>query len=97
MPDDATEEEEEPEEEDGGISTDLDAYPSDSGSESEDEPSVPAVVSRPSTKSTSRGGKPGSAVPKIVLGTCAIPGCSQPSHVDKNGVNTMYCSIRHRE
>ncbi|KAF8552232.1 hypothetical protein OG21DRAFT_162550 [Imleria badia] len=98
--DDSTEEDEEPEEEeeDGGVSTDLDAYPSDSGSEEEDEPSVPAVPAvQPGAKSTSRGGKPGSGVPRSAPGICAIPGCRQSSHVDRNGVKTMYCSIKHRE
>ncbi|KAH0836511.1 hypothetical protein J3R83DRAFT_8149, partial [Lanmaoa asiatica] len=88
--DDSTEEEEEHEDVkgDSDVSTDLDAYPSDSGSESEDKPSV---------KGTSRGGKPGSGVPRIAPGTCAITGCGQPSHIDRNGIKTMYCSIKHRE
>jgi len=92
---DSTEEDEEPEEdEEGGVSTDLDAYPSDSGSESEDEPSVPDVAA---PKAGAKGSKPGSGVPRIVPGTCAIPGCGQPSHVDRHGVKTMYCSVTHRE
>jgi len=93
---DSTEEDEESEErEDGGVSTDLDAYPSDSGSESEDEPSVP--VSQPGGKSAHKGGKFGSGASSIVSGACAIPKCGQPSHVDKNGVKTKYCSTKHRE
>jgi len=97
---DSTEEDEEPGEEEEGsvVSTDLDAYPSDSGSESEDEPSVPEVdAPKAGAKSTSSGGKPGSGVPRIAPGTCAIPGCDQLSHVDRNGVKTMYCSTKHRE
>ncbi|KAN0088688.1 hypothetical protein V8E55_005745 [Tylopilus felleus] len=97
---DSTEEEEELEEEEdgGGVDTDLDAYPTDSGSESEDEPSAPPVAApQPSAKSTSKKGKPSSGAPKIVTGICAIPGCGQPVHVDRHGVKTMYCSIKHRE
>lgn len=48
-------------------------------------------------KNTPSGGKLGSGVPRIAPGTCAIPGCGQPSHVDRHGVKTMYCSIKHRE
>ncbi|KAF8141845.1 hypothetical protein EV363DRAFT_1425867 [Boletus edulis] len=98
--DDSAEEEEEPEEEDDdeGVSTDLDAYPSDSEDESEDEPSAPAVApAQAAAKNMSRGGKPNSGVPRVVPGTCAIPGCGQPSHADRRGVKTMYCSTRHRE
>ncbi|KAI9573926.1 hypothetical protein HD554DRAFT_2053957 [Boletus coccyginus] len=99
---DSTEEDEEPgeDEEDGGVSTDLDAYPSDSGSESEGEPSMPAVSApQPGGKTTvtSKSSKPGSGAPKVAPGACAIPGCGQQSHVDKHGVKTMYCSIKHRE
>jgi len=99
--DDSSEEDPEPDDgddDDGDVSTDLDAYPSDSESEPEDEPSVPVVsLPQPSAKSASRGNKRGSGVPKVLPGICAVPGCGQPSHVDRNGVKTMYCSVKHRE
>ncbi|KIJ65302.1 hypothetical protein HYDPIDRAFT_111234 [Hydnomerulius pinastri MD-312] len=92
--DDSTEEEgaEDEDDADVGVDTDLDAYPSDS----EEEPAAPAAVVPPATKNTSKGGKPGGP-PKPPPGTCAIPNCGKPSHVDKNGVKTGYCSIKHRE
>jgi len=96
--DDSEEEEPKEEDDDEGVSTDLDAYPSDSESESEDEPSAPAVAApQAATKNMSRGNNPNSGAPRIVPGTCAITSCSQPCHVDKYGVKTMYCSTRHRE
>ncbi|KAG9312800.1 hypothetical protein JVU11DRAFT_6214 [Chiua virens] len=94
MVDDSTEEDEEPEDE-GGVSTDLDAYPSDSESEPEDVPGFPTPQA--GIKGTPRGVKPGSGAPRTPPGACAISGCGQPSHVDKNGVKTAYCSKRHRE
>jgi len=93
--DDSSEEEEEEkeEEEEGEVDTDLDAYPSDS----EEEPAAPAPApAQPLTKNTLRGGKP-SGPQKPPPGTCAIPGCGKPSHVDRNSVRTKYCSMKHQE
>jgi len=89
---DGEEEEEEEEEEEGEVDTDLDAYPSDS----EEEPVAPApAATHLPTKNTPRGGKPSGQKPSS--GTCVIPGCGKSSHVDRNGVRTKYCSIKHQE
>jgi len=89
------EEDEEGDEEAEEADTDPDAYPSDP--DSEEEPAAPApAAAQPPTKNTPRGGKT-SGPPKTSPGTCAIPGCGQPSHVDRNGARTDYCSLKHRE
>ncbi|KIK98134.1 hypothetical protein PAXRUDRAFT_31380 [Paxillus rubicundulus Ve08.2h10] len=88
------EEDEEGDEEDEEADTDPSAYPSDLDSEEESAAPAPAVA-QPPTKNMPRG-KP-SGHQKTSPGTCAIPGCGQLSHVDRNGAKTDYCSLKHRE
>ncbi|KAL4064047.1 hypothetical protein V8B97DRAFT_2026188 [Scleroderma yunnanense] len=80
--------------EDDDEGTDLSAYPTDS--EEEPSPSAP-VASPPTTKPAVKTGKPNVPSTKVPAGTCAIPHCGKPVHMDKNGASTNYCSIKHRE
>lgn len=79
----------------GDEETDLSAYPTDS----EGEPIAPTRQAPPpaALKPTVKAGKANVPVTKIISGICAIPHCGKPVHVDKNGVSTNYCSIKHRE
>ncbi|KAI6139714.1 hypothetical protein BKA82DRAFT_998716 [Pisolithus tinctorius] len=92
---DDTSDEEECDESDGNTGTDLSAYPTDSD---EEEPVVAAPVAAPAT--AKRAGKPGNPTvqsSRSAPGTCAIPHCGKQVHMDKSGVKTNYCSIKHRE
>ncbi|KAI5985220.1 hypothetical protein EDC04DRAFT_2830326 [Pisolithus marmoratus] len=73
--------EEECDKSDEETGTDLSAYPTDSD---EDEP----VIAAPQPV------KPGNSSmqsSQIAPGTCAMPHCGKPVHMDKSGVKTNYC------
>ncbi|KAI6012356.1 hypothetical protein EDC04DRAFT_2761129 [Pisolithus marmoratus] len=88
--------EEECDKSDEETGTDLSAYPTDSD---EDEPVIAAPVAAASS-TTKQPVKPGNSSmqsSQIAPGTCAMPHCGKPVHMDKSGVKTNYCSIKHRE
>ncbi|KAH7885669.1 hypothetical protein F5I97DRAFT_1132259 [Phlebopus sp. FC_14] len=73
--------------------TDFDNYLSDLEEEN-DTPPPPPPATRPAKRPTQGGKTPASRSPP---GSCSIPHCGRPSHVDKNGTRTNYCSNKHRE
>lgn len=77
---------------DEGEETDLSAYPTDS----EEEPAAPSAPFLAPPPTVTKAGKTNVPAAKPAA-TCAIPHCGKPVHVDKTGVSTGYCSIKHRE
>ncbi|KAH7910200.1 hypothetical protein BJ138DRAFT_1180465 [Hygrophoropsis aurantiaca] len=91
---DSSEDEGEGDDDDG---TDLDAYPSDSSDENNPIPPPPRLGSRSTLKTAGQSNPKQSVSSRRTPGVCIIPGCGKPSHVDKNGAKTDYCSVGHRE
>ncbi|KAI0080960.1 hypothetical protein K474DRAFT_47076 [Panus rudis PR-1116 ss-1] len=59
---------------------------------------IPGILTNSNAGSSTKQSTQAQPLPTGQLPKCAIPGCDEPVHVDRNGLQTSeYCSQRHRE